>query len=452
MITTVHALATELRRVRIPVAASDLITAVDALDHIDLGNRGEVQASLAASIIKHAAHRPTFDLLFSLFFSDRPRGTSRPLEGITDDELRDALAGALTPANRHLLREIAAEAVDRHARIRPGKRSAGTYYIYRTMEAMGLDSLRAEILAPGTGGTAALPRITERNHRRTAEAAVTTFERIVESEVRNRLAAELGAAGLAGMLRSPLPEDSNFLTASVETVKLMDAAIAPLAGTLGRILREERRSAPRTVDIRRTLRHSLSHGGTPINLEFKPPKRPKPRLVILADVSGSVANFAAFGLQLAFALRTHFSRQRSFVFVDGSDEVTDLVSDVRSITSATARINREHRGVWNDGHSDYGSAFAGFAEQHISSIDARTTVLILGDGRNNYRDPRAEALAAIHAKSGRLYWLNPEPPNLWRDGDAVMGDYAPHCDEVVECRTIRQLETFIRSLSQSKNL
>ncbi len=452
MIATIQGLATELQRARIPVATSDMIAALGTLEHINLGDPVEVRASLAASIIKDIDHRPTFDLLFDLFFAGRPGGPGRPLEALTDDELRNALRDALIRPGRHLLREIAAEAIARHARIQPGRRVAGTYYIFRTMEAMGLDSLREEILAAPPQDAPTVDWITGQKRQRGRADAVTAFERIVESEVRNRLAAELGASNLAGMLRNPLPEDTEFLRASVDAVKLMDAAIAPLARTLGRILREERRSSPRTIDVRRTLRRSLSHGGTPVDLEFRPSKPAKPRLVILADVSGSVANFAAFGLQLAFALRSHFSRQRSFVFVDGPDEVTDLVGDVRSITDATARINREHRGVWIDGHSDYGNAFAGFVDHHITSIDNRTTVLILGDGRNNYHDPRAEALATIHARSRRVYWLNPEPPNLWRDGDAAMGDYAPHCDDVVECRTVRQLETFIRSLTKSKHL
>ena len=448
MIATIHALAAELRRVRIPVATSDVITAVEALLHIDLGDPAEVKASLAASIIKQADHRPTFDLLFTLFFAGRTDGADRPLGALTDGELRAALVEALTHPNRHLLQEIATEAIARHARIKPGRRSAGTYYIYRTMEALRLDSLREEILPPASYDTPALAWITERTQKRKSAEAFEEFERIVESQVRNRLAAEMGAADLAGMLRHLLPEDTEFLTASADAVKLMDAAIAPMASALGNFLQEKRRSSAQTVDLGRTLRRSLSHGGIPVNLEFKSPKAPKPRLVILADISGSVASFAAFGLQLAFALRAHFSRHRSFVFVDGTDEVTDLIHDVRSITKATERINREHRGVWIDGHSDYGNAFTSFVEHHINSIDAQTTVLILGDGRNNYRDPCADALADIHARSAGIFWLNPEHPRLWRDGDAAMGHYAPHCDEVVECRTIRQLDAFIRSLAQ----
>ena len=453
MITTDRSMAEELRRVRVPVATSDVITAVESLDHIDLTDPREVREALAASLIKNGEHRASFDLLFDLFFAERPVvAGGRPFEALSDDELRNALLTALGQGNRHLLREIAAEAVTRHARIQPGRRAAGTYYIFKTLDALHADTLRDELSNPHGGGDPRISWLDEQNRLRASDAVVTGFERIVESEVRNRLVAEQGAASMAGMLRNPLPEDEDFLTASIDAVKRMDAAVVPLARNLGRILLADRRTAPRTIDMRRTLRRSLSNGGTPIDLVFKPANPPKPRLVILADVSGSVASFATFALQLAFALRAHFSRQRSFVFVDGTDDVTDLIGDVRSITAATARINSEGRGVWIDGHSDYGNAFATFVEHHIASVDTRTTVLVLGDGRNNYRDPRPEALATIHARSGRLYWLNPESPRLWQDGDAAMGDYAPHCDDVIECRTIRQLEGFIRSLNQTRRL
>lgn len=455
MISLVHGIAEELRSMRIPVATSEIITAVQSLELIDMGNRTELREALAGCLIKKKEHRSSFDLLFDLYFSGRPGSHDRALEGLTDEELREALLGALATNDRHLLRQIASEAVDRHAKMQPGRRVAGTYYIFSTMSALGVDTLVDELTgtAPGTptldttGSDAAISWFDSAHRHRTANEAVTQFERIVEGEVRSRLVAERGAGELAGMLRNPLPEDSDFLTASIDTVERMSQSVAPLARALARILLErDNAAAPRTIDLRTTMRKSLSTGGIPITLAFTPKPPPKPRLVVIADVSGSVASFAAFALQLAYALRSHFSRQRSFVFVDGTDEVTDLVTDVRSITATTKRINDERRGVWLDGHSDYGNAFETFVKHHLSSVDSRTTVLVLGDGRNNYRDARPEALATIRSRSGGLFWLNPERPSLWNDGDAVMHEYAPHCDRVVECRTIRQLEAFIESL------
>jgi uncharacterized protein with von Willebrand factor type A (vWA) domain len=227
----------------------------------------------------------------------------------------------------------------------------------------------------------------------------------------------------------------------------MSSAIEPLGRSLGRKLNEKRgASARQTIDIRGTIRHSLSTGGTPVTLNFLPPRPPKPKLVVLADISGSVARFAGFALQLTYALRAEFSSLRSFVFIDGVHEVTDLVAACPTIADTTRRINEERRGVWFDGHSDYGNALLTFAENHMDAVDARTTVLILGDARNNYRDPYADSLAAIKHRAANVYWLNPERAGSWNDGDSVMDVYSKECDAVYECRTIRQLEALVAAL------
>jgi len=159
-----------------------------------------------------------------------------------------------------------------------------------------------------------------------------------------------------------------------------------------------------------------------------------------------VATFAAFTLSLVHALKSEFSSVRSFVFVDGVDEVTDLLAASADITEATRKINESGRGVWLDGRSDYGNALETFAERWSREFTGRTTVLVLGDARGNYHEPRAASLAAVRRRAGRLYWLNPEPAAAWDSGDSVIRHYAPYCDAVVECRSIRQLRAFVEHL------
>jgi uncharacterized protein with von Willebrand factor type A (vWA) domain len=178
------------------------------------------------------------------------------------------------------------------------------------------------------------------------------------------------------------------------------------------------------------------------------PRRPaKPRLVVLADISGSVATFAAFTLRLTHALRTEFASVRSFVFVDGVAEVTDVFAEAAGDLAAAARIiNDRSAGVWLDGRSDYGNVLRTFRDRFSAGLSPRSTVLILGDARTNYHEPGADALAAIAARAGQLHWLNPEPRSSWDGGDSVIGRYTRHCTSVVECRTVRQLRGFVESL------
>jgi uncharacterized protein with von Willebrand factor type A (vWA) domain len=190
----------------------------------------------------------------------------------------------------------------------------------------------------------------------------------------------------------------------------------------------------------------MSTGGVPVVPIFRKPRPAKPELVILADISGSVSTFAAFTLQLTYALRSEFSKVRSFVFVDGVDEVTRVLEQADNIADATHRINSEGLGVWLDGRSDYGHAFDTFWERHGRELKSRTSVLLLGDARTNYHASRATVVKDMAARAGHVFWLNPEPVAAWDSGDSVMREYAKYCDGVFECRNVRQLRAFIEQL------
>jgi uncharacterized protein with von Willebrand factor type A (vWA) domain len=182
-------------------------------------------------------------------------------------------------------------------------------------------------------------------------------------------------------------------------------------------------------------------------VRFKPPRPAKPEIVVIADVSGSVASFARFTLHLVHVISSQFSQVRSFVFVDGLDEVTHLFAETDDPAEAVERITAEADVVAADGHSDYGRALSTFARRFAPELTRRTTVLILGDARNNYHPAQAEVLEEIAQRVKAIYWLNPEPRSYWNSGDSILNVYAPHCDDVLECRTLRQLEAFVGGLS-----
>jgi len=126
--------------------------------------------------------------------------------------------------------------------------------------------------------------------------------------------------------------------------------------------------------------------------------------------------------------------------------VTALFEECTDPAEAADRIAAEANMVADDGHSNYGQVFSSFVAAHLSSLNPRSTVLILGDARSNYHPARVDALAAIRRRVKKMYWLNPEPQSYWFSGDSVLGEYAPYCEEVVECRTLRQLEAFVMGL------
>jgi hypothetical protein len=333
--------------------------------------------------------------------------------------------------------------VDRHAAIEPSRPVAGTYYVFRTLRAVDPDRLMAR-LAEDAGRP---PGLLRRLQLEGYEAQLNRFREAVEAQVRQRLVEDRGAAAVARTLRRPLPEDVDFLTSSGEQVTTMRGVLDPLTRRLAGGLAEKRRHRRRgTLDFRRTMRKSLSTGGVPVRPVFRKPHPAKPELFVLADISGSVTTFAAFTLQLMYALRAQFSRVRSFVFVDGIDEVTDVLQRAPDVMDAARHINAAGSGMWLDGRSDYGHALSSFWQEWGKQVRGRTTVIVLGDARSNYHDPREGALQAVSERAAHLFWLNPEPRTAWNSGDSVIARYRPFCDTVRECRNIRQLRAFVEEL------
>jgi uncharacterized protein with von Willebrand factor type A (vWA) domain len=464
MLAAVEGLIAELRQVGLPVSLSENVDAVESLEQIWLGDREEVKAALGLMLVKNHEHQAAFDTVFDLYFSVRgaagdhetdgngrdggatdgspgagagPGAGGRTVGALDDAALTELLLRALRDADEVMMRIIAELFVRRHAGIEPGRPVAGTYYLFRAMRAVDPDRLLARLAGPAPARLA----LDE------YETRLDRFRQLVESEIRRRLVEDRGAEAVARTLRKPLPEDIDFLNASRTDLIALRAAIQPLARKLAARLAQKRRHKRRgALDFRRTVRRSLSTGGVPAEPVFRKPRPAKPELMVVADISGSVSSFAVFTLQLMFALRTEFARVRSYVFVDGVDEVTDVLAQAADITEVTSRINSDGHGVWLDGRSDYGHALESFWERWGQQVKGRTSVIVLGDARTNYHDPAERILKALGRQAAHVYWLNPEPRAAWDSGDSVISRYVPYCDGVYECRNIRQLKSFIEQL------
>ncbi len=456
----------ELRIAGIPVSTTEHLDAARALVAVDLTDRATVKAALATTLVKDASHLAAFDLAFEIFFSarlaagedgaSRRAGAERGGEGglrgggggeVSDEELAAMLLAALRAGDPAALADAARLAVARYAGIEPGRPVGGTYYLYRTLRSLDLEAI-ARRLADEAQGELAQGSVAARLARDDAAVRIEQLRRAVEAEIRRRLVEDRGAAALARSVRRPLPEDLDVVHATRDELAALHRALVPLSRKLAvRLARRRRHGHRGAIDLRRTIRASMSTGGVPANPQFKPPRPAKPEIFVIADVSGSVASFARFTLLLVHAISSQFRKVRSFVFVDGLDEATRFFEEFDDPSEAVARINTEADVIHLDGHSDYGRALSLFAERYGRDVTRRTSVLILGDARNNYHASGAELLDDVRQRARALYWLNPEPKGYWNSGDSIMAAYAPHCDQVVECRTLRQLERFVGSLA-----
>ena len=469
MLSVLAAFVGELRAAGLPVSMTEHLDAAGALGVIDLGDRREVRDALAVTLVKNGDHLPVFDTAFDVFFSIRGFDVPHPDTAADRDELDEAAGGATGPsvgdgggasslsaeqlasllfralrdADQSLLVRGARAAVNRYAGFEPGRPVGGTYYLYRTLRSLQLDRLEELLVAERD----AQDDLSHRLSRDDARARIELLKREVERAIREHLVEDRGTAALAKSVRKPLPEDVDVMHANRDELAQLERALRPLSRKLAtRLARRRRRRRRGPVDLRHTVRRSLSTGGVPLDLRFKPPRPAKPEIIVIADVSGSVASFARFTLHLVHAISTQFSKVRSFVFVDGLDEVTEYFDGVDDPAQAVARINAEADVVAFDGHSDYGRALLSFHERFARDVSRRTTVLILGDGRNNYHQAHAEVVADLGRRARHVFWLNPEPVSYWNSGDSIIDQYAPYCERVVECRTLRQLEAFVGGL------
>ena len=459
----------ELRASGLPVSLTEDLDAMEALRHLPLTDRSAFKAALAATLVKSHSHRTVFDTVFDVYFALPPagvaglegdRGASELVEAAAQSgragerdgpdagDLAAQVEDALREGDDERLRALAALAVMLASGMTPGRPMGSSYYLYRTLRSLDLEGALERLVAGArTAARGELSPLEERLARDRFEERVAGFRAAVEAEICRRLVADRGAEALARTLRRPLPEDLDVMHATREDLVALRQALQPLARKLAVRLAHRRRHRRRGhLDFRRTVRQSMSYGGVPADPRFRRPHPAKPEIFVIADISGSVAAFARFTLHFVHAISTQFSRVRSFVFIDGVDEVTRFFDGAEDISEAVQRVNAEADVVWVDGHSDYGHAFGAFWERWGEEIGSRTTVILLGDARNNYHAAEAWVVAAMRRRARHVYWLNPEPRSYWDTGDSIVSQYAVHCDGVFECRSLRQLARFVEDL------
>jgi len=452
-----------LRRAGIPTPQSVTLDAVRALAEVDLAARDQVREALAAVTLTSGPQRPTFDALFDLFLPPRigigdRTSTSTATDAVTDgseaERFLEELAHRLLASDDAEVRRLAREAVERFGRI-PGSGSgngsgnaSGTpgeqgWFRYRVLRALDTAALAAQMLRLSQGEDTEDDTLHSRLARDEVDDRIRRLLEEIDAEVRRRGAVHRDPRAIA---RSSVPvvlEELDLLHLSAAQQVELQRRIRPLARRLAaRAAVRRRRGHDGRLDVRRTVRRALATGGVPFDPAFRSRRLHRPELVVLCDVSGSVATFARFTLSLVHAMQEEFTRIRSFAFVDALDEIGHLLEGA-DIETGIARLLTEARVVGADGHSDYGRALEQFVARHGHDVTARSTVIVLGDARTNYRHPGSQALERIQRRARRVWWLNPEPRSAWDTGDSVASSYARHVEEMVEVRNLRQLTAFV---------
>lgn len=451
-----------LRGVGIAVGPSETVDAGRVMTVLGLGDRSALREGLACAVLRRPDHRDTYDAMFDLWWpaahgartvvEDEPDPEADPEAMPPEDieAMRAALLDMLGPDADlenfdDRLTAMIARIVEAYGRYNSSR--GPSYSSYQALKAMALDELEGRLLAGLLAPYGEEPTPTQEEIAKAMAAQrVSQLRQMVEAETKRRTAEQLGRDHVQMYGVPQLSENVEFLRASGEQLRQMRKTVQPLARTLAtRLAAKRRRAQNGQIDMRKTLRKSMSTGGVPIDVVLKKPRPARPELVVLCDVSGSVAGFSHFTLMLVSALRQQFSRVRIFAFIDTTDEVTDMFGPEADLAVAVQRITREAGVYTRDGHSDYGHAFVSFAQNFPNVLSPRSSLLILGDGRNNYRNPETELLTRMVNASRHAHWLNPEPKHLWGSGDSAVPRYKDLIP-MHECRSAKQLAAVIDGL------
>ena len=319
----------ELRNAGLPVSLTENLDAMEAVKEIPLEDRDAFKYALAATLVKSQNHWRAFETIFEVYFSLRGpeysimqdgkendelwreqqdlqmqgegKGQSGgSMDGLTPEEIAEMLMNALMNGDQAMMKALAKQSVQRFAGMEPGRPVGGTYYLYRTLRNLDLDNMLDKLMEANKQQAAEeLTNLEQRLEKDEFESRIEQFKQEVEAEIRRKLVADRGAEAMAKTLRKPLPEDVEFMHASRDEMQSLKKALQPLTRKLAaRLARKRRHGRKGPLDFRNTVRHSLSYGGVPADPKFKYPRPAKPELMVVADISGSVAAFARFTLML----------------------------------------------------------------------------------------------------------------------------------------------------------
>lgn len=459
-----------LRNADLEVSPAETLDAMNALDIIGVEDRRLMRDTLSIILAKSPDEKAQFDVCFERFFSfrqfgrtleatqggtgspadffgnelpatedgDRPGPGARPRRRRAQAHFNSRLGHLLLSGEQAELAVLMARAAQEAGLEKIRTLRERSLYVRRILLHMGVTDLDAEIDR--------LQRADDPLRQRTAEL-LTNAKHYLTEQVRDFVEEQyLLLVDGSGM---------RFLSDAVSSTRLTNMqpfyfdhireAVRKLANQLAKRHAKRRKLYNRgKLDVRKTLRRNLQYDGALFDLKWKQIRLERPKVFVICDVSGSVKNVSRFLLTFLYSLSEVLPRVRAFAFSNELGEVTELFE--RYPLDQAIEMSLDDYGK---GSTDYGQAFRHFKELALTDIDSRSTVIILGDSRNNYFEPGADFLKQIHSRARQVIWLNPESRDRWREGDAEMASYLPFCQYADVCNSLADLERMVSRVLRS---
>lgn len=445
-----------LRAAGVRISLAESQDAVYGVDEVGVENQNHFKSTLKSTLVKEAHDHQIFDYFYPLFFASNVP----PLQNIPDN---------LTPEEQEMLQQALRSLVGLDQALQELLRQLleGQAFSQEQLDQMGEDA-----------GLNQADQMYQRpwfERRMNQQAQLERLRQLLE-----QLLEQLQAMGMSqekiDELREMMNENlqglskqiSNYVGSSVAQQmaqqepepkadisdipfsRLSQADIDQIRDEIRRLAAKlrsraslrQKRAKTGTPDPRRTIRANLRYGGTPIELKTRT-RHKKPALVVICDVSTSVRYCTEFLLTLIYELQDQVTRTNSFIFISDLVDISMAFKEHEPREAVQRVMNNNRPGYYN---TDLGNSLNTFKRDHMGLITSRTTVIILGDGRNNYNDPRIDIAQEIQRKSRRLIWFCPEPRSQWGTGDSDMHLYAVNSDGVYYVNTLNDLANAVDSI------
>ncbi len=451
-----------LRSNGVRVSLAESVDSLKAVEVIGVLDRDQFKNALKATLIKEPADVPVFEQIFPLYFGSGGPEMQQP-QGLTkaQQEMLERALDELRQQIQELMRMLAQGQRLSDEQLREAARKSGVsrqmrgmnqqvreWLTERMIRQLGLtpeqlrdalESLMKQLKMQGMDreGRQEVSETIQQN----ADAMREQVSRFVGQNMLNQPSDNPRRRRIDELMNRPLSSLND-----AETEELRNHVRRLVAQLRSRAALRMRRANQGNLDAKSTIRHNQRYGGVPIEIKLRR-RHLKPKLTVIVDVSTSMRPVAEFMLQMVYEMQDQVSKARSFAFIDDIHDISQPFNERRPEDAVPLVLHSIPPGHYN---TDLGNSLVTFSKDFLDTVDRRTTLIFVGDGRNNYNNPRADLVQMLKMRARRVVWMNPEPPYMWSEGDSDMLAYAPVCDAVHQVATLQQLADAIDDLFQHR--
>lgn len=452
---------TALRSSGVRVSLAESADAMRAVDAVGVLDRDSFKSALKATLIKEPADVPAFDQHFPLYFGHEgapmqpPQGLSKEqqeqLQRAIDNlrqqlqQLMRMLANGERPTQEQLEQFARQAGLNKNMR---GNQQVQQWLTERMLRQMGLtpqqlkdalEALMKQLKQQGMNadGRQEVREAVEGN----AEALRDQVSRFVGQNLLNQPNDSPRRQRIDDLMNRPLSSLSE-----AEADELRNHVRRLVARLRSRAALRQRRGKKGNFDVKGTIRYNQRYLGVPIEIKVKK-RHLKPKITVIVDVSTSMRPVAEFMLRMVYEMQDQISKARSFAFIGDIHDISMVFEENRPQEAVEIVLRQLPPGYYN---TDLGNSLTTFCKDNLDAVDRRTTLIFVGDGRNNFNDPRTDLVQMLKLRARRVIWFNPEPPHMWGHGDSDMLAYAPLCNAVHQVATLKQLADAIDDLFEAR--